>query len=327
MSEQKTPKMFRTVFGGGYQKSDVNAYIETMLAEFRSVEQTLKNTINHQRTELDALRHQNDEAAAAKEAAEQLQAALDGTAEKLGQTCEELDACKAACIAAEAARATAEASVMAAAAERDAAKEEAQSLSAERDAAVAELAALRAQYEALLAQQQTTAEEAEPQTDTDTTAVPAQESVFPEDYESLKLKAEQYDRMSAHIGAIMLKANADADDVMKHAQAEADTMVGEVNRMLAETRERAQANADHLIDDISRSLAEISRGCREEIVMDLDELRVALRTLENLIENKYTDINRKLDYSKEEMEQTAGAIIRSATAPVERTETAASQNV
>ena len=315
MSEQKTPKMFRTVFGGGYQKSDVNAYIETMLAEFRSVEQTLKNTINHQRTELDALRHQNDEAAAAKEAAEQLQAALDGTAEKLGQTCEELDACKAACIAAEAARATAEASVMAAAAERDAAKEEAQSLSAERDAAVAELAALRAQYEALLAQQHTTAEEAEPQTDTDTTAVPAQETGFPEDYESLKLKAEQYDRMSAHIGAIMLKANAGAEDILSRAKTDADAMVAEVNGALAETRTRAQTAADTLIADVGRSLGEISRSCREDIAMDLEELRTALRTLEDTVSSKYADISRKLDYAKEEMEQTSGAIIRAATEP------------
>ena len=56
MSEQKNAKMFRTVFGGGYQKKDVNEYIESMQAQFQSVEQTLKNTINHQRAELDALR-------------------------------------------------------------------------------------------------------------------------------------------------------------------------------------------------------------------------------------------------------------------------------
>ena len=55
MSEQKNAKMFKTVFGGGYQKSDVNAYIESMQAQFQSVEQTLKNTINHQRSELDDL--------------------------------------------------------------------------------------------------------------------------------------------------------------------------------------------------------------------------------------------------------------------------------
>ena len=305
MSEQKNAKMFRTVFGGGYQKSDVNAYIESMQAQFQSVEQTLKNTINHQRTELDDLRRQVDAAVEAKETTEQLQAALDGTTEKLGQVTEELEACKVTCISAEAARATAEASLAAA-------KAEAAALTADRDAAKEELAALRAQYEQLLAEKQT----CEEQCSEAMAAAADTETVLPDDYESLKLKAEQYDRMSAHIGAIMLKANADAEDTMKHAKAEADAMVADVNRTLSETRERSQSNADHLIADISKSLAEISRGCREEIVLDLDDLRAALRTLETVVENKYADINRKLDYTKEEMEQAAGAIIQSATAPV-----------
>ncbi len=306
MSEQKNPKMFRTVFGGGYQKSDVNAYIETMQAQFQSVEQTLKNTINHQRAELDDLRRQSDEATAAKEAAEQLQSALDGAAEKLGQVSAELESCKVTCIAAESARATAEASLLAA-------KEELAAVTAERDAAQKALADLRAQYEQLTAEKQAPSEpcadcaEAVPQA---VAAVPA------DDYESLKLKAEQYDRMSAHIGAVMLKANAGAEEVMNRARADADAMIADVNRTLSETKERALVSADHLIADVSRSLSEISRGCREEIILDLDELRVALRTLESAVESKYADINRKLDYTKEEMEQTAGAIIRSATAPV-----------
>lgn len=330
MSEQKNPKMFRTVLGGGYQKSDVNAYIETMQAQFQSVESTLKNTINHQSAELDTLRRQLDEAQSAKETAEQLQSALDGAAEKLGQVCEELESCKITCISAEAARTTAEASLAAAREEIAATKEELAAakeeiaaakekfagLTAERDAAKAELSELRAQYEALLSEQKTADETVPAENTAEVPQTVLTQTVVPDDYESLKLKAEQYDRMSAHIGAVMLKANAGAEEVMKRAQADADAMVDEVNRTLTETRERAQASADHLIDDISRSLAEISRGCREEIVLDLDELRVALRTLESTVESKYADINRKLDYTKEEMEQTAGAIIRSATAPV-----------
>ena len=318
MSEQKNPKMFRTVFGGGYQKSDVNAYIETMQAQFTSVESTLKNTINHQRAELDEVRRQLDEAQSRQDLAEQLQSALDGTAEKLGEVSAELESCKMTCIAAEASKATAEASLSAAREELVAAKEElasareeAAAITAERDTAKAELFDLRAQYEQLKAEKQ--AADGNP---ADNAAVEMPQTVLPDDYESLKLKAEQDDRMSAHIGAVMLKANAGAEEVLKRAQADADAMVAEVNRTLSETRERAQASAGHLIDDISRSLAEISRGCREEIVLDLDELRMALRTLESAVESKYADINRKLDYTKEEMEQTAGAIIRSATTPV-----------
>ena len=320
MSEQKNPKMFKTVFGGGYQKSDVNEYIESMQAEFISIEQTLKNTINHQSAELDSLRAAAAEADGAREKAEQLQCALDGTAEKLGQVSEELERMKTDCIAAEAGRATAEASAAAG-------REQVAALTAERDAANEALAALRAQYEQLLCEQEalkntvsTVTAEKEQAAEAAKEAMAAMqtptEPTLPADYESLKLKAEQYDRMSAHIGAIMLKANAGAEEVMRSAKADAEAMLARVNETLAQTRVRAQNSADHLIEDLSRSLGEISRGCRDDIAMDLEEIRAALRTLEDAVESKYEDISRKLDYTKEEMGQTADAIIQSATTPV-----------
>lgn len=291
MSEQKNAKMFRTVFGGGYQKNDVNEYIESMQAQFVSVEQTLKNTINHQRAELDDLRRQNDNMMAAQEVMDVSASELELARAELETVRAELEAMKVSCITAEAGKATAEASLAAA-------REEIANLTAELDAA-----------------KQASAETAVTETAQTESVEPITETVLPADYEELKLKAEQYDRMSAHIGAIMLKANAGAEDVMKCAKAEADAMIAEVNRALQEKRVSAQSGADHLIGDISKSLSEISRGCREEIALDLEELRVALRTLESVVESKYADINRKLDYTKEEMEQTAGAIIRSATTP------------
>ena len=291
MSEQKNAKMFRTVFGGGYQKNDVNEYIESMQAQFVSVEQTLKNTINHQRAELDDLRRQNDDMMAAQEVMDVSASELELARAELEAVRAELEAMKVSCITAEAGKATAEASLAAA-------REEIANLTAELDAA-----------------KQASAETAVTETAQTESVEPITETVLPADYEELKLKAEQYDRMSAHIGAIMLKANAGAEDVMKCAKAEADAMIAEVNRALQEKRVSAQSGADHLIGDISKSLSEISRGCREEIALDLEELRVALRTLESVVESKYADINRKLDYTKEEMEQTAGAIIRSATTP------------
>ena len=291
MSEQKNAKMFRTVFGGGYQKNDVNEYIESMQAQFVSVEQTLKNTINHQRAELDDLRRQNDDMMAAQEVMDVSASELELARAELETVRAELEAMKVSCITAEAGKATAEASLAAA-------REEIANLTAELDAA-----------------KQASAETAVTETAQTESVEPITETVLPADYEELKLKAEQYDRMSAHIGAIMLKANAGAEDVMKCAKAEADAMIAEVNRALQEKRVSAQSGADHLIGDISKSLSEISRGCREEIALDLEELRVALRTLESVVESKYADINRKLDYTKEEMEQTAGAIIRAATTP------------
>ena len=329
MNEQKNPKMFKTVFGGGYQKSDVNEYIESMLAQFQSVEQTLKNTINHQRAELDGMRELADEAAAARETADELRVKLEAAEDELKtartelqsvrtelqSVREETDRFKADCIAAEATRATAEAAAAAG-------KDTIAALTEERDAANAALSRLREQHEALLSEHrklQEAAAASETETAEPAVAVEpavAEEPSLPADYEALKLKAEQYDRMSAHIGAIMLKANAGAEDVMKSARADAETMIARVNDMLNETKVRAENSAEHLIEDISRSLAEISRECKDEIALDLEELRAALRTLESAAAGKYADINRKLDYAKDEMEQTAGAIIRSATTPV-----------
>lgn len=311
MNEQKNPKMFRTAFGGGYQKTDVNEYIESMQAQFQSIEQTLKNTINHQRAELDGLREQADGAEDLRAAAEQLREELQTVQAELQDAKAEAERFKTDCIAAEASRATAEATAAAG-------KEAIAALTEERDSAHAALAELRAQYEQLQAENRKLKETAaEPAPISEPTAEPSDtETVLAADYEALKLKAEQYDRMSAHIGAIMLKANASAEDVMKNARADADAMITRVNETLNETKERAENSASHLIEDIGRSLAEISRDCKDEIALDLEELRVALRTLESAVESKYTDINRKLDYAKEEMEQTADAIIRSATAPV-----------
>jgi len=201
MNEQKKPKMFKTVFGGGYQKNDVNAYIETMQAQFQSVEATLKNTINHQRTELDDLRQQMDEVLAANEMTEELQLSLETASAELTAVKAELEPLRVACIAAESGKATAEASLAAA-------RDDVAALTAERDAAKEELAALRAQYEALLAEKQEleikyseAAEQQaeEPAADVSAEEMPASNSssedmpvtnpVLSADYEAMKLKA------------------------------------------------------------------------------------------------------------------------------------------
>ncbi len=318
MSEKKNRGGFKTVFGGGYQRDDVNAYIETMQAQFYSIEQTLKNTINHQRAELDALRAQTDGAEELREEAEELRLALAADEQTLAETQTALEQSRAACIAAEAGRATAEAALACCREELAAAQNALDALRAELDtakaAATAAEAAAKAEAKAA-AEAETAAAAAEAGADIPPAEEPEEAAVPTAEYEALKLKAEQYDRMSAHIGAIMLKANAGAEDVLNRARADADAWLAEINHSLDETRTRAQDTADRLIGDVGRSLAEISRGCRDEIVVDLEELRSALRTLQNTLDAKYADINRKLDFTKDEMEQTASAIIRSATMP------------
>jgi len=320
MSDKNTARKFRSAFGGGYQKNDVNEYIESMQAEFSSIEQTLKGTINHQREELDALRAAAAEAEEAKATAQQLQEQLAETAAAMAECRTQMQTQAVSLLEAQEAQHTAEAALAASraqaeavCAERDDIRAEAEGLREALATAEAEKQALQTRIKEIEDAEQLAAacECAEP----DTPQPVENETVVPADYEALKLKAEQYDRMSAHVGAIMLKANANAEEVLGRAKAEAQAMLTGVNAELAETRTRAQNAAEHLIEDVSGQLAEISRGCRDEISVDLEDLRGALNTLVGTVENKYREINQKLDYAKEEMEHTAAAAIRTATAP------------
>lgn len=342
MNEEKTTeKKFRTIFGGGYHKDDVNEYIRSMQAEFISVEDTLKNTINRQKEQIDALQAQ---LAAVRRTDDALKAAQAECAELQ----DALRVCTEEKKYAEESRADTERRLEEFAADTAAQKEREEALREKLEDAQKASDAIQAEYTEIsaYASRQTaamTAAQAEAQAAKEEAAMAkaeleqlrtAQEekpaepvrNVPSEDYEAMKNKAEQYDRMSSLIGAIMLKANAGADEITKKAQeeaadiaekarAEAEEMLNGVNAELSATRTRAEACADHLIDDIGGRMQQINSDCRDDILLDLEDIRGSLSAMLNAVMAKYDDIGKKLDFARSEMEQSAKTAIREATAP------------
>ena len=347
---------FRSTLGGGYKKEDVNEYITSMQAQFTSIEDTLKNTINHQKEELDSIRAAIEENDSLKQQLDTQRAMLDNTVAELASCREALNAEQTAHADAEKRVAEAEARVSAAdirAAAMEAKVSEAetrvseaesqmQALTQELDDLRARCAAIDDENTALTAQLQalktdaelakaddirtldvTTSENGEtvPKAETENpaetpVAVPEVQTVtvYPDDYEALKLKAEQYDRMSAHVGAIMLKANANAEELVQKARREAETMLSGVNAELSATRTKAQSDADTLIDGIHDRVVDINATCHEDILVDLEEIRGALVSMMDAVQAKYAEIDKKIVYAKDEMDAAAKEIINRATA-------------
>lgn len=333
---------FRQTFGGGYKKEDVNDYIASLQAQFTGIEETLKNTINRQKEELDALRAQAAETDTLREQLEQLQTTLNDTEKALTACKEELcdeqtsrSLTEKDCVEAVQRAAAAEEREKTLAEELDTLRDRCNALDDENTTLTAQLQALKTEIELAKAEEERPAEavgtvtdaEQDTETDAEDTDAAAEkpsseasapiepETVYPADYEALKLKAEQYDRMSAHVGAIMLKANANAEELVQRARSEAETMLSGVNAELAATRSRAQSEADSLIDGVHARIADISTSCNEDILVDLEEIRSALQTMMEAVQSKCTEIDKKIAYAKEEMDTTAKAIINRATTP------------
>lgn len=328
---------FRSTIGGGYKKEDVNEYIASMQAQFTGIEETLKNTIDRQKESLDALRAKAEDAALLKEQNAQLQNALDSISNTLSLCKEELEAEKNAHSAAQKQM---EDERIAAKAEA-AAKEEALQQSMTR---CKELEEQNSILKEQLSEMQNPSAKTEVPADTCSEAETAKETaaladsasgagsatltgsaikqnaaeethiVYPEDYEALKLKAEQYDRMSAHVGAIMLKANANAEEILHNARAEAEKLLSGVNAELSATRVKAQSDADTLIEDIHTQLSGIQSSCSEAVNADLAEIRAEIDGFQEMLARKCQQIDEKIGYAKREMDTAATEFIHRATA-------------
>lgn len=324
---------FRSTIGGGYKKEDVNEYIASMQAQFTGIEETLKNTIDRQKESLDALRAKAEDAALLKEQNAQLQNALDSISNTLSLCKEELEAEKNTNSAAQKQM---EDERIAAEAEASA-KEEALQQSMTR---CKELEEQNSILKEQLSEMQNPSAKIEVPADTCSKAETAKETavnhdvppavlaspaikqnaaeethiVYPEDYEALKLKAEQYDRMSAHVGAIMLKANANAEEILHNARAEAEKLLSGVNAELSATRVKAQSDADTLIEDIHTQLSGIQSSCSEAVNADLAEIRAEIDGFQEMLAHKCQQIDEKIGYAKREMDTAATEFIHRATA-------------
>ncbi|MBP3918678.1 MAG: hypothetical protein J6I50_05860 [Clostridia bacterium] len=336
---------FRSTIGGGYKKEDVNEYIASMQAQFTGIEETLKNTIDRQKESLDALHAKAEDAALLKEQNAQLQNALDSISNTLSLCKEELEAEKNAHSAAQkqmederiAAKAEAAAKEEALQQSMTRCKEleeqnsilkeqlsEMQNLSAKTEVPADTCAEAETVKETVIDHDTPTAALADSTSSTGSATLTgsaikqdaAEEThiVYPEDYEALKLKAEQYDRMSAHVGAIMLKANANAEEILHNARAEAEKLLSGVNAELSATRVKAQSDADTLIEDIHTQLSGIQSSCSEAVNADLAEIRAEIDGFQEMLARKCQQIDEKIGYAKREMDTAATEFIHRATA-------------
>lgn len=300
------PKKFRTSVGG-FNKNDVNEYIMYMNSNFKSVEETLKNTINLQKQELDTKNSELHAAAARAEEAEACRASLAETEAALAERDAELTALNTA------------KSVLVSENEslrRELEDEKQNCLKREEESRrrMAELekkcqdaAERMTQLERKLA-----AAEAEKAV-LEAVPAPAVKEILPSDYEELREKAEQsvqlqekadmYDRMSSKLGEMLIAANNGADAVIKEAQRRADEIVAAAEADACLIKQEKQTNANTMIVELQERLRQLSGDCCEDIALEIEEMRNILnRTLYD-IKEKYSGIYHKIDFAKVEMEQ------------------------
>ena len=108
----------------------------------------------------------------------------------------------------------------------------------------------------------------------------------------LEEKAAAFDRMSADFGAIMLRANENAEAIVRSAKA------------------RAQATSDGLIGTLDGRLRKINADCRDDIVAELEELRTSVGAMLSSMKTKYADIGARIDHAKTEMQSERDRLFR-----------------
>lgn len=300
------PKKFRTAVGG-YNKNDVNEYIMYMNSNFKSIEETLKNTINLQKQEIDAKEAERIAAVSRAEDAASCRASLAEMEAALAERDAELMAVNSA------------KSALAAENERlqqklVTEKENYLKLEAENRQKTAELEQNGRESAERIStlEKKLAAAEAE-KAILEAVPSPAVKEILPSDYEELKEKAAQYaqvqekaelyDRMSAKLGEMLIAANNSAEAVIKEAQRRADEIISSAEADACLAKQEKQTHANAMIEDLQERLKQLSGDCCEDIALEMDEMRNILnRTLYD-IKEKYSGICHKIDYAKVEMEQ------------------------
>ncbi len=314
--QNKNGKKFRVVFGGGYRKSDVNAYIETMQAQFTGIEETLKGTINHQKEELETAKEASRQCEEAQERVQTLEATLASLQTELAECKQQLETETQTRIESEDAANAAKMGLFSAETERADLQTELEVMRARCEELDRENSVLRAELEVIRTNKEIAAAE----------EIVGTENTLPADYEELKQKAAQYDRMSLDVGAIMLRANSGAGDVLTRANNEAqqilqtakfkaEAMLAGVNAELLAARARAQSEVGVLIGGMQEKMTNIQTSCHDDILSDMDDVRAALVEWKKTVDAKYTEIGKKLDNARGEMECAAKSEIKRATAP------------
>ena len=218
-------QMFRTALRG-YQKSDVNRYISKMDANFRGVEQTLKNTITVQQNTIDTLQTRTQEQQSALQALQQ-------ECEQLRQTLESCRISLADRYAAWEAEQAENARLQQLLAHSSENGEEGKSqASVDLENSDAQMQALRSQIVDL--QEQLAKAQTAGQTATQTDAA----------YAVLEEKAAQYDMITQSMGSWMRAADEKASAVLTQARQQAHALEQQAqeksNRLLQKSLEQAK---------------------------------------------------------------------------------------
>ncbi len=307
MTKNASGKRFRATFGGGYKKEDVNAYIEEIQADFTSVEATLKGQIDRQSAQIKAA---EEAAATAKAELETLSARITALEAENAQYAAEKAGYEAAMDTLYTLRTENEVLTS----ENTALVEKQQTLAAEYLSLQTEsqgekerLAALLSEKEAALEVYRTKATDAE--------AKAAEWSdVAEKELSVLRDKAAAYDRMSAEFGATMLRANENAEAIVRSAEAEAEGMLKTLNTEIAAAKNRAQVASEGLIGTLDGRLRKINADCRDDIIVELEDLRSSVGSMLAAMKSKYAGIGARIDYAKTEMQSERDRVLRGSSA-------------
>lgn len=307
-------KKFRTAVGG-YNKEDVNAYIqETDLAN-REKQNALQKELDRQASEREAWTAEKEQLQAAQEGLrstvqeqQQQLTAQTETIQNLQTQVQDIETIltEKAKLAEQVEQQT---STIHALQEKLAAAETACA------AAEKALAETKAEAEmALTAEKERAAKEIE-----------QIKTAYMEEETGAGYKIRMYDRISGQIGDILLGANRDADDILNRAKEEAEQMQTETADALTQERNAVQAELDQLQADVKAEaacvrkklsettgtlLADISgemrlniENCLKELSTCMTEVESDTETLFQTMQRRYQEMNERIQYYQSCMQE------------------------
>lgn len=315
-------KKFRNAMGG-YNKEDVNAFIqETDLAN-REKQDALQKELDMLTTERETwlaekeqLQDENAKLQSAIEEQQQQVAAQTETIRYLQQQVEEKENSLTTSMAANMAeKATLAEQVESQSSTIHALQEKLAMAEAARAEAEKALVATKAEAEtALNAEKERAAKE-----------IDRIKTAYLEEENGAGYKIRMYDRISGQIGDILLGANRDADDILRGAKEEAEQMRAETADTLAQERSAVQAELDQLQADtkaeavcvrkkISETagtlLADISgemhlniENCLKELSTCMTEVESDTETLFQTMQRRYQELNERIQYYQSCMQE------------------------
>lgn len=265
---KKTPMSFRTSLSG-YNKDDVNRYIQQMNFQFTRSEEMKNAELERLCKELENCRQAGQELSALKEENDRLQAAFENARveaaaakEETGRKAAEAEALSVQLEAAKAETAAQlEGAKAVTAAQLDALKSEEAILLADKDSRIA---ALEAEIEALKAENESLKNRPE--------------------CGDREQKAQRYEKMSCQLGDILLSANADADHIRETAQVNADEIRSNAEKEAADLVEKTNEKLQNEISEAGERLRAAYRSATADCERIIEGLKESIAAADSAME-------------------------------------------